>query len=227
MASTDAVSATSSALGLNSPSTTSLNSGTSADFDRFLKLLTAQMRFQDPMDPTDPTQFVAQLAQFSQVEQQVKTNTLLQGLADSLAGSGSLTQNAALIGKTVKTSPTSVVVPASGDVSLTVNADGNGLSSLRLEVLDDKGVVLRHISLASGESTISFNGLNDAGVRLEAGSYKARVVGDDASGTRQVAGGLVSNGKITEIRRDSTGAYSLVLENGSLVAASDVSSLGI
>jgi flagellar basal-body rod modification protein FlgD len=36
--------------------------------DTFLKLLVAQLRYQDPMNPADSTQMMAQTAQFSQVE---------------------------------------------------------------------------------------------------------------------------------------------------------------
>jgi flagellar basal-body rod modification protein FlgD len=36
--------------------------------DAFLKLLVAQLRYQDPSNPADGTQFLAQTAQFTQVE---------------------------------------------------------------------------------------------------------------------------------------------------------------
>ncbi|GAA2516160.1 flagellar hook assembly protein FlgD [Pilimelia columellifera] len=36
--------------------------------DTFLKLLVAQLKYQDPMSPSDGTQFLAQTAQFTQVE---------------------------------------------------------------------------------------------------------------------------------------------------------------
>jgi flagellar basal-body rod modification protein FlgD len=36
--------------------------------DAFLKLLVAQLRYQDPSNPADGTQFMAQTAQFTQVE---------------------------------------------------------------------------------------------------------------------------------------------------------------
>lgn len=36
--------------------------------DAFLKLMVAQMRYQDPMKPTDPQAFMTQSAQFTQVE---------------------------------------------------------------------------------------------------------------------------------------------------------------
>ena len=56
-----------------------------SDFDTFLKLLTTQMTNQDPLNPVDSTQFATQLAQFSAVEQQTKTNSLLQGLTSQMA----------------------------------------------------------------------------------------------------------------------------------------------
>ena len=41
--------------------------------DRFLKLLTTQLKNQDPLNPQDADQLAVQLATFSQVEQQTKT----------------------------------------------------------------------------------------------------------------------------------------------------------
>jgi flagellar basal-body rod modification protein FlgD len=38
------------------------------DKDAFLKLLVAQLKFQNPMSPTDPSQMMAQTAQFTMVE---------------------------------------------------------------------------------------------------------------------------------------------------------------
>lgn len=79
----------------NGTSSTPQSSG--LNYDSFLQLLTAQMKFQDPTKPMDATQFVAQLASFSNVEQAIKTNSKL----DSLLVSQSLGQVDGLIGKTV------------------------------------------------------------------------------------------------------------------------------
>jgi flagellar basal-body rod modification protein FlgD len=65
--------------------------------DTFLKLLVAQLRYQDPMSPTDGAEFLAQTAQFSLVEKMAelsKTNA-------ELLATGLFNQATSLIGKEV------------------------------------------------------------------------------------------------------------------------------
>ena len=58
------------------------------DQDTFLKLLVAQMKYQDPSKPTDSTQFLAQTAQFTQVEKLGEIADMLS--AQQLIGASSL-----------------------------------------------------------------------------------------------------------------------------------------
>jgi flagellar basal-body rod modification protein FlgD len=51
-----------------STSSTSSASGGQFGTDTFLKLLVAQLQYQDPMNPQDGTQFLTQTAQFTEVE---------------------------------------------------------------------------------------------------------------------------------------------------------------
>lgn len=68
-----------------STSSTAINtSGIGEEFNNFLQLLTAQIKNQDPLSPLDSTQFVEQLATFSSLEQQVKTNVSLEGIASMI-----------------------------------------------------------------------------------------------------------------------------------------------
>jgi flagellar basal-body rod modification protein FlgD len=75
------------------------------DYDSFLKLLIAQLQYQDPTEPMDPSEHVSQLASFSAVEQQVRANAKL----DSLLTAFSLSQAESVIGRTLTS--------ADGDVS--------------------------------------------------------------------------------------------------------------
>ena len=55
------------------------------EYNSFLKLLTAQLRNQDPLAPLDSTQFVEQLATFSSLEQDVKSNSSLDIIAAKMS----------------------------------------------------------------------------------------------------------------------------------------------
>lgn len=67
--------------------------------DMFLKLMVAQLRYQNPLEPTDGAQFMAQTAQFTMVE---TLQTLAESQGDSLRW---VRMNAAqgVIGKDVTT----------------------------------------------------------------------------------------------------------------------------
>ena len=52
----------------------------SSDFETFLKMLTVQMKNQDPLNPVESTDYATQLATFSGVEQAVLTNDLLKSV---------------------------------------------------------------------------------------------------------------------------------------------------
>ncbi|MFY0407017.1 flagellar hook assembly protein FlgD [Solicola sp. PLA-1-18] len=77
--------------------TTTPTSSTAMDKDTFMKLLVAQLKYQDPMNPTDSAQFMAQTAQFTSLEklEQVADQTQ-QSLAAQLAFGAS-----SLVGRTV------------------------------------------------------------------------------------------------------------------------------
>src|SRR5690349_22063356 len=77
--------------------TSSTGKNPAADKDMFLKLLVAQMRYQDPMNPTDSSQFLSQSAQFTALEK-------MEAVADQTAAlfSAQMAFGASgLIGKTV------------------------------------------------------------------------------------------------------------------------------
>lgn len=96
----------------------------SLNYNNFLQLLIAQMKYQDPTDPMDASQQIAQLATFSQVEQSIQTNAHLKSMLQAEA----LTRATDLIGKYVKGADDTVTgkvgqveVYADGVVAITEN----------------------------------------------------------------------------------------------------------
>ena len=78
----------------------------SLDQDTFLKLLVAQLKYQDPMKPADSTEFLSQTAQFTQVE-------TLQKMAkqqEAQQAASQLLASASMLGRPVSYS----LVPAGG-----------------------------------------------------------------------------------------------------------------
>ena len=65
--------------------------------DAFMKLLLAQLQYQDPLKPMDDTDFIAQLAQLNTLEQLERLNQAFE----SFMGHQDLMRGSELIGRTV------------------------------------------------------------------------------------------------------------------------------
>jgi len=85
--------------GTGSTGTPSSTTPVSQDFDKdtFLKLLVAQLKYQDPSNPADATQFMSQTAQFTMVEKLDALSTLDQKVLDA----SRMQSAASLIGRQV------------------------------------------------------------------------------------------------------------------------------
>ena len=77
--------------------TTSATNNDGLGKDTFLKLLVAQLKYQNPMSPADGTQFLAQTAQFTMVE---KLNEISQ-LVKTTAAANEVLEAGSMIGKNV------------------------------------------------------------------------------------------------------------------------------
>lgn len=70
--------------------------------DDFLKLLSQQLRYQDPLEPVKDTQFVAQLAQFSALEQMQNLGRQMDEFMKAQMHTALLSQGASLLGRKVE-----------------------------------------------------------------------------------------------------------------------------
>lgn len=68
--------------------------------DDFLRILIAQLQYQDPLNPMEDREFIAQMAQFSSLEQMMNMSKTLEKFVESQQD-GRMVQYTHLIGKQV------------------------------------------------------------------------------------------------------------------------------
>lgn len=139
--------------------------------DEFLKLMTEQLKNQDPLKPLESSAFLGQLAQFSSVQGIQQLNGSFASLAASVDTDKTL-QGAALIGRDVMISADSFANQGAGIAGeLTVPLAG----SVTVEIADASGAVVRRMtaqSTAPGALPFAWNGKRDDGTPAAAGDYK-------------------------------------------------------
>lgn len=146
-------------------------SGISETEDRFLALLVAQMKNQDPLNPLDNAEVTSQMAQLSTVQGIENMNKTLESLAAGM-GVNQMAQAANLIGRAVLVPGDSV---APGELE---NIIGYELSEpadkLGVEIFDSEGVLVRTLDLGAQEAgvgMIAWDGLAQDGSAAADGVY--------------------------------------------------------
>ncbi len=204
-----------STLPLTSSTATTATKGKSAlGKDDFLKLLIVQLRNQDPMDPMKGTEFATQLAQFSSVEQ---LSNISSSLSESISSNQVMTQSinnalaSTMIGKTVKASGNAFNVVGGGEMKLgyTLAKDA---ATVTVKIYDDSKNLVRTITVdggQKGDGTAVWDGRDDHGKQVAAGTYSFSVDAVDSAKTSVAATAFVS-GTVTGIRFKSEGTVFVV-----------------
>jgi flagellar basal-body rod modification protein FlgD len=171
--------------------------------DRFLKLLTTQLKNQDPLNPLDNAQMTSQLAQISTVSGIEKLNATLQLM---LQGSqeAQTTQAASLVGH-------GVLVPGSGLVLTSGSAVGGielsaAADNVTVTIKDSHGLPVRTLALGEMEAGVhnfTWNGLTDSGAQAVDGSYSIDIAAKQ--GTDSVTASALNLGVVRSVIRGSTG----------------------
>jgi flagellar basal-body rod modification protein FlgD len=143
--------------------------------ERFIKLLVAQLKNQDPLSPLDNAQFTTQLAQISTVQGIEKLNGVMTEMLSAISA-GQQLQAAGLIGRQALVAGSRLTLAdgaAQGAVQLAGAAD-----SVKVTVLDAAGTVVRTIDLGAkgaGVATFAWDGRDAAGAAAKPGEYAFRV----------------------------------------------------
>jgi len=138
-----------------------------SDFETFLKMLTTQMKNQDPLNPVKSSDFAVQLATFSGVEQQVRTNDLLQSMANQF-GLGGLSQITSWVGLEAR-APTAVTFSGQPvDVFMPPSPDtGQPFLSVR----DATGAEVQRLPYSPSDGPLQWAGVDAAGKPFPPGRY--------------------------------------------------------
>jgi flagellar basal-body rod modification protein FlgD len=172
----------------------------------FLKLLTTQLKNQDPLSPTDTTQMTSQITQMTGVEQQLVTNDLLAALVGMSTGGG-ISEGVNLMGKQV-TAETDKSVLKNKEASWSYN-QSRAATGVKIEVLDKFGKTIATVlpdDMSGGDHTFKWDGKSTPeGVQQpEGGEYTIKVTATDGEGSNitTTAKGRI-DGIVTKVTNES------------------------
>lgn len=191
----------------------------SSDFETFLKMLTVQMQNQDPLNPIDSSDYAVQLATFSGVEQQVKTNDLLDAMSGQLGAMG-MADLAGWVGMEAR-----AVTPTwFSDTPVTLQPKpASGAEHSYVVVHDASGAVVDRVEIPVSDDPVQWAGVDGSGKPFPPGLYsfnlqsfsQNKIIADEP---------MAAYSEVVEARAEN-GKIMLVLKGGSEVAASDIDSL--
>jgi len=151
--------------------------------DDFLELLTTKLRYQDPMNPEDDQEFVAQLAQFSSLEQMenmnmaIQTQLVLTQSTNNALATGMIGRNVVAVGNEIHLGE-----DGSSEIMFNLESDAD----VTVQIKDSDGSVVKTISaglLSSGDETITWDGTDNTGNSVAAGSYTYEVTASASDGS--------------------------------------------
>lgn len=149
----------------------------------FLKLMTTQLRNQDPFKPMENGDFMGQLAQFGTVSGIEEVRDEIQSLSGSLVSNQAL-QASGMIGRDVLVPTDRIALGNGGNVSGAVELP-NSVSSMNIGIYDQAGQLVRNIGLGSqspGMVAFNWDGLATDGSAVPPGLYEVRAEAVSSNG---------------------------------------------
>lgn len=170
---------------------------------RFLKLLTTQLKNQDPLNPMENAEVTSQLAQMSTVDGIERLNKMFQSFVDNQSASDSM-QAAALVGRGVLVEGKKLSLTESGAIGgfeLDARAD-----KVVLSIKDASGIEVRQIQLddvEAGSQNFVWDGTANDGSRAADGVYTLEL--SALAQGEKVTGRSLEFGPVTSVIRGAAG----------------------
>ena len=217
-----AVGATSSSSDVNVASSPASSAAADATMtsDRFLKLLVAQMKNQDPLNPMDNAQVTSQMAQINTVTGIDKLNATVAGLSSQFMQM-QVMQGASLVGH-------DVIVPGNKlDIDATTGVGQGGFEiqtpadAVKVEILAPSGAVLQTLNLgAQGAGMHSFDW--PAGTATDSSGLTFRVTA--TAGGVAIASTALMRDRVDAVMTNGN-SFNLELEKSGSVPYSSIKAL--
>jgi flagellar basal-body rod modification protein FlgD len=175
--STQGTPGTTGATGTGTTKTSSTDFGAGMGKDTFLKLLVAQLKYQNPLQPTDGQEYMAQMAQFTTVEKLAdiqKSQTDLVSWQRAVAGQG-------MIGKQI----TATTASTGNEISGTVTGLKFTDAGPRLVLSSGQTVAVEEVTAVSATGAASTSGSSTSGSATSgsSGTSTTGSTGTSGSGT--------------------------------------------
>ncbi|MFO1188012.1 MAG: flagellar hook capping FlgD N-terminal domain-containing protein [Alphaproteobacteria bacterium] len=202
--STSTIASTSGTTSTNTSSSQTATSKLAQNFDNFLKLLTTQLQYQDPLSPMDANQFTTQLVQFTQVEQSVKMNSQIENLIKVERASQALSA-VTFIGTDVEAKGDQISFNGTDPLTWHYNLSKSA-QSVTLSIENAQG---RTVKLISGEKAVGrhdliWDGKDSTGKVVPSGTYTLKV---SATGENRalIDSSVTREGRVSAVSTTSDG----------------------
>lgn len=183
--------------GTNTSKANAARTRLSDDFDSFMKLLTTQLKNQDPTDPLDTNEFTNQLVLFSGVEQSIATNENLERLI-SLTSNQTVNTAVSFVGKAVEAKGTAAVL-AGGNAEFAYAVPAGAATVTLAVTRNGAPVYVAQGETKAGKHVFSWDGSNSFNSsKMPDGEYQFGLLVKDAKGNT-LKGQTFTTGKVTSI----------------------------
>lgn len=138
----------------------------------FLELMTAQLKFQDPLSPMENGDFLAQMAQFGTVSGINELNTAFSGMSAAFQSNQAL-QASTMVGRDVLVPGDQARLADEGSLTAAIDLE-QPVSQVIVNVTNSSGQLVHRIDLGrqqAGLLNVEWNGMNGDGDRVSSGLY--------------------------------------------------------
>jgi len=192
--------------------------------DQFMKMLVAQMKYQDPTDPMKSSEMTSQMAQISTVDGINKLNTSMSSLLTQMQSSQAY-EATNLVGRSVLI-PGNTMNLINGQAAFGAQLDTSA-TSLKVNILNGAGQTVDVLTLGpqkAGTVPLVWDGKDINGNQLPDGPYKFQLAANVA-GKNINPPGLTVAGVTGILNPTGTSPTQIMLDNNTTTSLADIAQI--